>query len=232
MLRVTHRELRCYGERLDPRPVLPYRRFDCCLIERVFLHAGWIMSAAHAYDDASQVPLDARLCGHAVIEAHEHRADRTEAVLHDRVGRERRRNGNERDVLPRAFGQRCQNGAQRRCQSHRKVPVRGERLGAGDHPAAAFQCDRVRIRAARVEPDPDLAAHPRLDSALRDAASAAFDSNIAIVIGPRPPGTGVIQPARSTARSYPTSPTILPAASRLMPTSKTAAPGLIQSPGM
>ena len=55
-----------------------------------------------------------------------------------------------------------------------------------------------------------------------------------MVIGPTPPGTGVIAPATSTASSKATSPTSvrLPSAARrrLMPTSITVAPGLIQSP--
>ena len=61
-----------------------------------------------------------------------------------------------------------------------------------------------------------------------------------MVIGPTPPGTGVIQPATVFASSKATSPTsrVLPCAARsgsrdgkrVMPTSITAAPGLIQSP--
>ena len=35
----------------------------------------------------------------------------------------------------------------------------------------------------------------------RKAASTAFDKSMAIVMGPRPPGTGVIQPARAAAAS-------------------------------
>ena len=53
----------------------------------------------------------------------------------------------------------------------------------------------------------------------------------AMVIGPTPPGTGVIQPARCAASSYCTSPTSLPSGSRLMPTSITTAPGLTHAPG-
>src|SRR3569832_731665 len=49
-------------------------------------------------------------------------------------------------------------------------------------------------------------------------------------IGPTPPGTGVIQPARRFATAKSTSPTSLPSASRLMPTSMTMAPGVIHSP--
>ena len=61
-----------------------------------------------------------------------------------------------------------------------------------------------------------------------------------MVIGPTPPGTGVIRPATAAASSKATSPTtrVLPCAAfsgsregtRLMPTSTTVAPGLIQSP--
>src|SRR5579863_7892746 len=188
------------------------------------------MSATHAHDQASQLLLDAGLRCHAVVETHEDGADRTEAVLDDRVCRERGRYRYEGNALARAAGQRVQNGAQGLSKSHGEVPVSGQCLGSGNDPPATLQGDRIRIGAARVEPDPELLHRPR-NSILRDAASTAFDSTMAIVMGPRPPGTGVIQPARSKARSYSTSPTILPAPSRLMPTSKTAAPGLIQSPG-
>ena len=55
-----------------------------------------------------------------------------------------------------------------------------------------------------------------------------------MVMGPTPPGTGVIAPAVLTASAKSTSPTIRvlppPASMRLMPTSITVAPGLIQSP--
>ena len=69
-------------------------------------------------------------------------------------------------------------------------------------------------------------AHKAPHPALRPAASTVFESSIAMVMGPSPPGTGVIQPARFAASSKPTSPTRLPASVRLMPTSNTAAPGL------
>ena len=52
-----------------------------------------------------------------------------------------------------------------------------------------------------------------------------------MVIGPTPPGTGVIHPATSRADSKSTSPVSLPSGSRLMPTSTTIAPGLIHAPG-
>src|SRR6266702_174024 len=79
-----------------------------------------------------------------------------------------------------------------------------------------------------VRPGPlQLVAPARMN-----AAATALDSSIAIVMGPTPPGTGVIQPARRAAGSYSTSPTSFPAAVRFIPTSNTAAPGRIHSPGM
>src|SRR4051794_14556632 len=54
------------------------------------------------------------------------------------------------------------------------------------------------------------------------AQRTAFSSRHAIVIGPTPPGTGVIAEATSTAPGS-TSPT-RPASVRLMPTSTTTAP--------
>ena len=53
-----------------------------------------------------------------------------------------------------------------------------------------------------------------------------MSSSIVMVIGPTPPGTGEIQPATSRTAAKSTSPTSLPVASRFMPTSTTAAPGL------
>ena len=50
-----------------------------------------------------------------------------------------------------------------------------------------------------------------------------------MVIGPTPPGTGVIAPARSAAGSNSTSPCSFPS-TRFIPTSITVAPGLIQAP--
>ena len=58
---------------------------------------------------------------------------------------------------------------------------------------------------------------------------------MAMVIGPTPPGTGVIQPATWLADAKSTSPRSLPASgspsgTRLMPTSTTIAPGLSIAP--
>ena len=58
------------------------------------------------------------------------------------------------------------------------------------------------------------------------AAATVLMSSIATVMGPTPPGTGVIHAARSRALAKSTSPTSLPLASRLMPTSITIAPSL------
>src|SRR5579859_5264400 len=62
------------------------------------------------------------------------------------------------------------------------------------------------------------------------AACTVFHSSIARVIGPTPPGTGVIAPAISAALSKSTSPTSLPLGDRVIPTSITDAPGLMWSP--
>src|SRR5207302_5046049 len=59
-----------------------------------------------------------------------------------------------------------------------------------------------------------------------EAARTQFSRRSAIVIGPTPPGTGVIQPATSLTASKSTSPASVPSARRLMPTSTTHAPGL------
>src|SRR5436190_6702820 len=70
--------------------------------------------------------------------------------------------------------------------------------------------------------------------ARRRASCSVLYIRQATVIGPTPPGTGVRWPAMCRASSKATSPTSLvlpsPRATRLMPTSITAAPGLIQSP--
>ncbi len=58
-----------------------------------------------------------------------------------------------------------------------------------------------------------------------EAALNVLASSIAIVIGPTPPGTGVIAPATSATASKSTSPT-RPSSVRFVPTSITVAPGL------
>src|SRR6476620_3368997 len=61
------------------------------------------------------------------------------------------------------------------------------------------------------------------------AASTVLRRSIAIVIGPTPPGTGVIAPATSLADGKCTSPR-RPSSVRLTPTSMTVAPGFTMSP--
>ena len=61
---------------------------------------------------------------------------------------------------------------------------------------------------------------------------SVFFISIAIVIGPTPPGTGVIAPAIGSAVLKSTSPTSVLGAIRFMPTSITTAPGFIISPVM
>src|SRR5215471_15461062 len=65
------------------------------------------------------------------------------------------------------------------------------------------------------------------------AARSVLNRRHAIVIGPTPPGTGVMAPATSSASAKLTSPTMRdlpPALTRLMPISITVEPGRIQSP--
>ncbi len=52
-----------------------------------------------------------------------------------------------------------------------------------------------------------------------------------MVMAPTPPGTGVMAPARWTAEANSTSPTSLPFAVRLVPTSITVARAAEQAPG-
>jgi hypothetical protein len=82
-----------------------------------------------------------------------------------------------------------------------------------------------------AESTPDTKAE-RYRFCLARAASIVLDSSMAMVIGPTPPGTGVIQAARSAAAANATSPQSFPSAPRLMPTSMTMAPSRIHSPGM
>src|SRR5207247_9763458 len=60
---------------------------------------------------------------------------------------------------------------------------------------------------------------------VRSADITVFSSNIAIVMGPTPPGTGVMHEAVPSTLWKSTSPASLPSASRAIPTSMTTAPG-------
>src|SRR4029453_909128 len=65
--------------------------------------------------------------------------------------------------------------------------------------------------------------------ARRSAARSVLRRSIAIVMGPTPPGTGVIARTRSETPPKSTSPTTLPVSRRLMPTSITHAPSFTMS---
>ena len=61
------------------------------------------------------------------------------------------------------------------------------------------------------------------------AACSVFFISIAMVIGPTPPGTGVMYPAFGSTESKSTSPQSFPSSMRLMPTSMTIAPSFTMS---
>src|SRR5690606_16422071 len=105
---------------------------------------------------------------------------------------------------------------------------------------------RERVGGDVEDPHDQAAARPRHPEHLRGrrgdrggrhltsrparprAAARGLDSSMAIVIGPTPPGTGVINPAIPTAASKSTSPR-RPFPSLWIPTSITVAPGRIAS---
>src|SRR6185436_5270862 len=98
----------------------------------------------------------------------------------------------------------------------------------GPHPpTTGGSTQRLSFRSRGVE-EPTAAAQTRSAACMR-AALTVFCKSIAIVIGPTPPGTGVISRARRAAPSKSTSPT-KPASVRLMPTSITVAPSFTMSP--
>src|SRR5215470_5212933 len=66
----------------------------------------------------------------------------------------------------------------------------------------------------------------------RAAPRSVFFMSMAMVMGPTPPGTGVMARARLDADSKSTSPASLPESRRFTPTSMTTAPSLIMSPVM
>src|SRR5262249_13817129 len=104
--------------------------------------------------------------------------------------------------------------------------------------------DQVRAPRGnfRLPPRVKQAAHPSRapphksgcgNPTMAHAARIVLSMRQAIVIGPTPPGTGVMAPATSATSAKATSPTIRfappPAAIRLIPISITVAPGLIHS---
>src|SRR5262249_47529550 len=104
---------------------------------------------------------------------------------------------------------------------HRHLPA-----GEVDHARTELAVLLVQRRTLH-RTAPAAVADP---TARASAAVTVFLSSMAMVIGPTPPGTGVMCAARPRARSNSTSPISLPSAPRFVPTSITTAPGLIQSP--
>src|SRR5690606_21697997 len=204
--------------------------------ERLADHAGFeVLDLQHL--------LGLALGGHVLV----HDADAAELGhrdgepgLGDRVhGR-----GDDRDVQPEVAGQAGGEGdvlgKDRGVRRDERDVVVGERVsldaqhgrasgGKARHstPPAAPPRARRRHGASRAR----CPQAPAADSAA-SAASSVFCIRVATVIGPTPPGTGVIQLARRAAASYCTSPTSRPSSRRLMPTSITTAPGFTHSPGI
>ncbi len=96
--------------------------------------------------------------------------------------------------------------------------------------APAFQFQQVAQPTCGCLPKENVAMLPHPVDRYSTHASSVFSISVATVIGPTPPGTGVMYEARLAASSNTTSPTTLPFSRRLMPTSITIAPSLIQSP--
>ena len=138
------------------------------------------------------------------------------------------------------------------------APAAGTRLIAegegGETRTTAFRRPRHRAQRGRRRhaprrglaaghDDPGLTLRPSAPCGsgrpcARQQAVTVLARRQAIVMGPTPPGTGVIAPATATALSKWTSPTslVLPDPSarptRLIPTSTTVAPRFTQSPGI
>ena len=127
------------------------------LIERCRLLSGCVVTAMHTDDDPASVALQPRSLHHLIVKTHQHRADRAEAVLDHGVGGESGRNGDQRYVLAAdPCGQTLQHRPGGCGQPDGQIPVRGERLGAGDDPPVAVERYCVRVSTACVETDPDL----------------------------------------------------------------------------
>src|SRR5215471_8241680 len=134
----------------------------------------------------------------------------------------------------------------------RRQPGNPDQGSSGTGQAQRFQRHHCRLRAVLVmhveQPNRCLVPHeyhgkrglvgpsPMAGSASprrRQAATTVLRNRQAIVIGPAPPGTGVMAPATVDTASWSTSPTIRldpsGVATGLIPTSITMAPGLTQS---
>src|SRR5690349_2883299 len=158
----------------------------------------------------------------------------------DRQRDDRHRGGEharaERDR--RLHADRCHDDRGERQQDHedeQDVQRPAERRPAARGHAAALepireQQDEERDRADAEQrlaaPDAPHTAAPRI--AVSRPALTVLRSRQAIVIGPTPPGTGVIAEATSATSSWSTSPN-RPSSRRFWPTSMTIAPGFTQS---
>ncbi len=168
----------------------------------------------------------------------------TEALVRSGANEEARQERTARRALPAARARRIRDleaapharprdegrGARRGEQGGDRDPVRGPRRArpAPRQALAAIFCGT-----------PARSYNGRVAIAGCRAAFSVFWRRQAIVIGPTPPGTGVMARARSCTSSNATSPTrrvlgfplgSTPASSRLIPTSMTTAPGFTQSP--
>src|SRR5207244_13446892 len=87
----------------------------------------------------------------------------------------------------------------------RRVEVRDDVVGVDRERAEGRERPRHRrLPAGQAAGEANSQDHARL----RRAAATVFFISMAIVIGPTPPGTGVIHPATSRTRAKSTSPTV------------------------
>src|SRR6185436_5253087 len=103
-------------------------------------------------------------------------------------------------------------------------------IGHRHLPAGEVDQTCAERRVPIVQGRPLRRHHAARAATAHSAAVTVFARSSATVIGPTPPGTGVIARARSRAAAKSTSPQSLPAALRFMPTSITTAPRRIHSP--
>ena len=107
-----------------------------------------------------------------------------------------------------------------------RLPARGAAEPVDEHVGEQARSGGARQQLPAAQPaQVHLSRRPAF--AMR-AACSVLRSRKAIVIGPTPPGTGVIAAATSLTASKSTSPQ-RPSSVRFMPTSMTTAPGLTQS---
>src|SRR5690606_5376568 len=146
--------------------------------------------------------------------------------------------GFDADFLRMSAGGQEPEGRKRRREdrqaeesSHLSVPVlRVEGGYANDSVSAAaavFAGPGPETAADTLCPREPARQRPAVRRRLADSVCCISDATVS---GPTPPATGATSRASSRAASNSTSPTIRPSSRRLMPTSTTTVPGLIQSP--